>query len=234
MALQKLKRTMLRDDVYDALLEMLLTSQFSAGQSISIDSVARQLGVSPTPVREAMVQLEHTGLVSREALKGYSVAPPLTEEQIEQLADARSVLEVATTERAARLAETTLPELRAAYEAHAEAVRILDERTRAGEELSSADVLEYFRADWHFHDVLIRATKNRFLVQMASALGSNVHRHRQTLGSGIADAHEALAEHKEILDAIEKGDVAGARKAMEAHLDAVADRSIHDSEAPGR
>ncbi len=117
-----IKRTMLRDDVYDTVLEMLLTNEFKPGSSLSIDSVARQLGVSPTPVREALVQLETTGLVTRAALKGYSVALPLTEEQMVQLLDARMVLELAAVERAAARSSDVAPRLREAHEEHEEVV----------------------------------------------------------------------------------------------------------------
>ena len=67
----RLTRKVLRDDVHDALLQMLLRGRFAPGESLSIDHVARQLGVSPTPVREALVELEHTGLVTRAALRGF-------------------------------------------------------------------------------------------------------------------------------------------------------------------
>src|SRR5690606_5880841 len=71
-----LERRGLRDRVYDLILEMLLEGDVEPGSRLSIDTLAKQLDVSPTPVREAMVQLERTGLVTREVLKGYRVAPP--------------------------------------------------------------------------------------------------------------------------------------------------------------
>ena len=80
-------RRALRDGVYDAILELLLDGSVAPGASIGIDALARQLGVSPTPVREAMVQLEHTGLVTRAALKGYRAAPPLSAGAMSELVD---------------------------------------------------------------------------------------------------------------------------------------------------
>src|SRR3954447_24962481 len=94
------QRRALRDGVYDAILEMLLAGQATPGESLAIDGLARQLGVSPTPVREALVQLEHTGLVTRAALKGYRVAPPLNPAGVAELMDARALRRGAPRRRA--------------------------------------------------------------------------------------------------------------------------------------
>ncbi len=92
----------LRDRVYDRVLEFLMGHDVEPGMRLSIDGLARTLGVSPTPVREALVQLERTGLVTREANKGYRVAPPLAGDQLEALFDARLIVESGAVELAAR------------------------------------------------------------------------------------------------------------------------------------
>src|SRR5690606_42041440 len=79
-----IERRGLRDRVYDRVLVLLLSDEIPPGARLSIETIARQLSVSPTPVREALVQLERTGPVTREALKGYRVAPPLTVDQLHQ------------------------------------------------------------------------------------------------------------------------------------------------------
>jgi len=78
-------RKVLRDGVFNQLVEMLLGDRLTPGAGLNIDGLARELGVSPTPVREALVQLEHTGLVSRVALRGYRVSAPLTPDEIGQV-----------------------------------------------------------------------------------------------------------------------------------------------------
>ena len=62
-----LRRRVLRDDVHEILLDRLLSGVYQDGQTLAIDSLARELGVSPTPVREALAWMEHTGLVTRAA-----------------------------------------------------------------------------------------------------------------------------------------------------------------------
>ena len=69
-----MERRGLRDAVYDRILDQLLRGETEAGGRLSIETLARELSVSATPVREALVQLERTGLVTREALRGYRVA----------------------------------------------------------------------------------------------------------------------------------------------------------------
>lgn len=227
----QLTRKVLRDDVHDALLEMLMTQQLAPGQSLSIDSLARQLGVSPTPVREALVELEHTGLVTRAALKGYTVTSPLSARQMAELVDARQVIEIAAMERA-----TKDPELASLLgEVHAEHGAVIHryglDRAKGPREATQEQILEYFRADWAFHEAIIGSCDNRFIQQMAAILGANVHRMRQTMEIGLTDAMDALQEHAEILAAVESGDATRAVEAMREHLDHVSRRA--QAEAAG-
>ncbi|MBA4863035.1 GntR family transcriptional regulator [Streptomyces sp. PSKA54] len=223
-------RRALRDGVYDAILEKLLDGSTPPGSSLGIDPLARELGVSPTPVREALVQLEHTGLVSRVALKGYRVAQPLSPRQMAELIDTRSILEVAAAERAAVHAVDLVPELRAAHAQHVlSAHRVRKLRGEGGHPTGFADLREYFAADWEFHLTIIRAADNRFLLQLAESLGAHVHRLRQTVDHGTMDVDQAVEEHAEILAAFESGDPRRPVEAMRRHLSALAGRATAES-----
>ncbi|OSM43124.1 GntR family transcriptional regulator [Nesterenkonia sp. PF2B19] len=114
----RVARRALRDEVYSALFDRILDGSAPAGSSMSIDALARELDVSPTPVREALVQLEHTGLVTRVALKGYRVAPQLSGQQLRELFEMRMIVEMAAVERAAERAAALTPVLRAAHDRH--------------------------------------------------------------------------------------------------------------------
>jgi DNA-binding GntR family transcriptional regulator len=228
-----LTRKILRDDVHDALLEMLMTQQLAPGQSLSIDSLARELGVSQTPVREALVQLEHTGLVTRAALKGYTVTAPLTAAQMAELVDAREVLELAAVERAVG-AEGLVERLEAAHAEHQAVIeRYGLDRAEPAREITQRHLLEYFRADWAFHEAIIRGCGNRFIGQMASILGANVHRMRQTMDVGLTDSTDALREHAAILAAFQVGNRAAAVGAMARHLHGVSQRAQAEAPAGG-
>ncbi|RQX05370.1 GntR family transcriptional regulator [Micromonospora globispora] len=223
------ERRALRDGVYDAILELLLEGRVKPGASLSIDALARQLGVSPTPVREAMVQLEHTGLVTRAALKGYRVAPPLSTERMSELVDARTILEVAAVHGAVPMSGAALLELKAAHSDHVLAADYV-KRVRAGNDEQGWSVIRrYYTADWAFHRVILTHCGNQYLLQLAEFLSPQVHRLRQSLGHGLTDVDQAVAEHGDILESIASGDNERAENAMRAHLMGVRARSLAES-----
>jgi DNA-binding GntR family transcriptional regulator len=225
-------RRAMRDDVRDAVLAMLMDGRLAAGTSVNIDQLARDLSVSPTPVREALVEIEGTGLVQRVAHRGYQVAPPMSAQQAAELADARLVVETVAAQWAARLQEPDLlPQLRAAHRAHEEAawaVREWDGVTLDRNQLP-VPLMPYFNADWGFHQTILNHCGNRFLRSMVGGLGASVQRMRQNVRRGPADTEQAVAEHGRVLAAIEAGDPLAAEGAMRAHMEAVRERSIADA-----
>lgn len=224
----ELERRGLRDRVYDRILEMLLEGEVEPGARLSIDTLARQLDVSPTPVREAMVQLERTGLVTREALRGYRVAPPLEGDQLAELFDARLMLEVEAARLAARHVDALLPPLREALEHHArESERIVERLDRGGVPLSLTRA--YFDSDLEFHRAIFAASGNRYIQEMYDSLGALTHRMRQAIIRGPRDVHEAAIEHRAIVDAFASGDAAAAVDAMRRHIESVRARSVDDT-----
>ncbi len=105
-------RQVLADHVYEELLASLMDGRLEPGAAVSIDGTARELDVSPTPVREALARLEHTGMVRRVALKGYRVAPMFTREDFAELMEARLAIEPVNARLAcARLTPAHLHEL---------------------------------------------------------------------------------------------------------------------------
>ncbi len=225
----------LRDLVHDRLLEILLTGEIEPGERVSIDGLARRLNVSPTPIREALVDLERTGLVVREALRGYRVSPPLDREQLAELCDARETVEA----RAARLATPAdadfIAELRELQAAHEEAgERVAASGARAGSDGDRdrllADAQDYFHRDQDFHEAILARCGNRYLVQMSHGLGAQVHRLRQTLPSGVTDVSEAVAEHRAIIDAFASADPDAPEQAMRTHIRNVAARALAEKE----
>jgi DNA-binding GntR family transcriptional regulator len=214
----------LRDDVYDVLLDRLLSGMYTPGQPLSIDQLARDLGVSPTPVREAMVELEHTGLINRAALKGYRVAEPLSANQIAQIIDVRILLEVAAAERAFDDIDNLMPDLEKAFDLH----RTISEslRGKTGKELDYAALRPYFDADWGFHQTILDHCGNPYLEKAVDDLSFNVHRMRQTMGLGVTDSADALEEHRAIIAAYKAKSPTKVRSSVELHLRGVLDRTL--------
>lgn len=222
-----IQRRGLRDQVYDSLLDLLMSDAVRPGERLGIDSLAAQLKVSPTPVREALVHLERTGLVVREAAKGYRVSEPLGEAQMEELVDAREMLEVQATTWAVASLPELLPELRRAHAEHEQATAEVLERLKV-QPVDLRTYRGYFDADAGFHRVLFRFANNRYLEQMATDLGAHQHRMRQTIVDGEYDVAQALAEHAAILAAAESLDGAATIQAMQNHMAGLRIRSAHD------
>jgi DNA-binding GntR family transcriptional regulator len=219
-----LSRRILRDEVFDYIVDLLLGGWLEPDSSVNIDSLARHLDVSPTPVREALVQLEHTGLVRRVALKGYKVAPPLSGEQLQELFDAREVVEVAAVKRAAANLDELLPALADAHERHRQAAELFESIDAADR---TAGYRKYFEADWNFHETILRNSGNRYLHQMAESASTHTHRMRQSVTEGSSDTALALAEHEAVLVAFQRGDIEGAAQAMGAHIANARARALH-------
>src|SRR5690348_10241166 len=91
----------LADDVYGAIFNKLMGLEIAPGARISVDGLVRQLGVSHTPIREALGRLEGEGLVVKTHLFGYSAAPQITRRRFDELYELRLLLEPDAARRAA-------------------------------------------------------------------------------------------------------------------------------------
>ena len=217
----------LRDDVYDQVLDMLVGPGLPPGSRLSIDSVARALQVSPTPVREALVQLERTGLVTREIHKGYRVSPPISDGQLEALFDTRVILEGGAAELAANDAEKLVPLLEDALAEHRAAAERIQRASEHGD-MPVGVLRDYFTADWAFHRLIFQSTYNPFLIDMSESISTRIHRMRQTVASGVSDAGYAVVEHAAIAAALPDGPQA-AGDAMRDHIEKTRVRSRSDA-----
>ncbi|PRA04446.1 GntR family transcriptional regulator [Arthrobacter sp. MYb229] len=213
-------RQVLADRVYEELLAALIDGRFEADASLSIDGIARDLGVSPTPVREALARLEHTGMVRRAALKGYRVAPLMTAEEHGQLVAVRKLIEAENAELACARADGEM------VEQLADTIERLRTAPTGG---SYSEFRDYWKADEDFHRLIAEFTGNPFLLTAFQALGGQVQRFRLFAGRGVTDADCAISEHTKILLAFQAGDPQAARAAMEKHLEGVGRRAVEDS-----
>lgn len=220
-------RRVLRDEVYDSLLELLVSGHFNPGDTLGIDPLAAKLQVSPTPVREALVQLESTGLVTRTALRGYKVAPPMSEDAIKQLFDARLLLEVEVLPHAMQHRGSLLPRLNRIWEQHRKHTEII--QSTADGETSAKELGAYVAADRAFHDAIFESTGNAYFLQMARHISIHGQRLRQFVALQAVDAELATSEHKEILEAIESNDVDRAKDAARRHILGVRQRTLNDT-----
>ena len=180
-------RSTLADQVYEQMVEQMLDGVLEPGDAISIDGTARVLGVSPTPVREALARLESTGSVTRVALRGYRVAHLPTAQEMSDIMDARLVIEPHLVELACgRVTEELLGKLQEAIE----------DQVRAPRGSSATAIRDYHRADERFHRLIAEHAANDPLLRAYHALGGHGQRFRLFIGVGVQDAEDAIAEHQ--------------------------------------
>ncbi|WP_234334223.1 GntR family transcriptional regulator [Streptomyces sp. NRRL B-1347] len=185
------------------------------------DGLARHHGEAAED-REALARLEHTGLVRREALKGYRVAPLFTERELIKLMDARLVLEPAMVHEAAR---RTTPEFLAELE------ESIDELKRCAAGPRSASVRSYWAADERFHLRIAAQCDNPFLESAYRSLGGHVQRFRLFAELGSSEAESPAREHAAVHEAMASGDAEGVAKRMRQHIENAKARALSDRQA---
>lgn len=207
------------DQMYDVLLQQFMSGDRGAGQSLNIGALSRELDVSQTPLREALARLEHTGLVEREALRGYRVAPMMTRLEVQQLMQARLVLEPALAEQAAlRKTDEFISALRETVDEFHESATLAD--------VAAEGFNQYWRSDDRFHMLIAAQAGNPFLAMAYTALGGQIQRFRLFSKLGRTGATFAAPEHSSILDAIAAGDGAAAAAAMREHVIGATERLL--------
>lgn len=217
---ETLKRHALADQVYVRIMADLVDERIPPDSPVSIDGLARTLGVSQTPVREALTRLEQTGLVTRMPFRGFRSAPPFSLEDLRQLSYARRVIEPTNAWLAA---EGSTIELCTGLDQD-----IID-LAKAPRGTTFAEFREYWEADERFHRRIAEHTQNKYLTRAHGALGGQLQRYRLFGGRGVTDFEETIVEHTAILEAIRSGDPERARDAMDAHVANVWERSLAES-----
>lgn len=214
--------------VYSELVQLILKGEFQPHQPLRIQSVAKQLGVSATPVREALVRASAVGLVLRETNKGFRVAPRPDAAQLDELFDARITIETRTAQLAAERVDALF-------------IEGLEETFTRQLELGKEDTFDAFTgflaADSEFHRLIAAQSQNRFLANSLSQLGSHEQRYRSFENGKVTDRSETLAEHRAIIEAMRNENPTSASAAMIVHLSNLRQR-VHNerlsaSEAEG-
>ncbi|SEE84693.1 DNA-binding transcriptional regulator, GntR family [Ruania alba] len=206
-------RRALVDDVYDAVLALLMDQVIGPGERASIDGLARELDVSPTPVREALTRLEVEGLVVKRALKGYVAAPLLDAAGMRDLYEMRRLLEPEAARRTAERAATGVGEQLATL---LDAMRSDGVRAARGAD-RYGDYRQFIDEDMHFHHVVANASGSPLLEESIVRLRAHMHLYR--LNFRHTFVHDTNDEHAAILSAVRGRDPEAARVAMLEHID---------------
>jgi DNA-binding GntR family transcriptional regulator len=199
------KRESLRDSVGNAVRAAIVSGAMRPGEVHSAPAIGNMLGVSPTPVREAMLDLVREGMVEALPNKGYRVTE-ISDADLDAVAAVRQLLEPPVVgELTSTLPIEELPTLRNLAQAIVEAVE-------------REDLVGYIEADRVFHLSLLEHAGNPVLNSIVSDLRSRTRLLGLTplLESGRLSA--SAAEHHELLDLIQKRDSAAAEALMHRHI----------------
>ena len=196
----------LDERIYDALKEKILQSELAPGTALTIRSVAQRLGVSVTPVRDALRRLQAEGLVQMQG-RGETTVAQLEPGEIDDILDLRLALELHATRRG--VTGMNGAALKRLEELLATAVRTF--RSDAYHDYPAAS-----RLDQEFHSVLVRAAGNERLTEIYETLGARVQIVYYTTTQRRPRA--TYEEHRAILEAYRQRDPATAAAAVETHI----------------
>ncbi len=196
----------LRDVVFNTLRQAILRGELKPGERLMEIQLANKLGVSRTPIREAIRKLELEGLVLMVPRKGAEVAQ-ITEKSLRDVLEVRKALEKLAVELACdRIGPEAIEELRWAARAF---------KTT----LQYEDVTAIAEADVKFHDIIYRATDNERLIHLLFKLREQMYRYRVEYLKR-KEAHPVLLkEHDLIIEMIQKADKERAADAVCMHID---------------
>ena len=196
-------RHLLRDTAYDKLCEAIVDGTLSPGEALHDGALCRWLGLSRTPVREALSRLRDERLIEMEPQRFTRVAP-VTASDVQELVPLLAAIHGLATELAVPLLDATQI---AALRAHN------DDFVRA---LRAADPTATYEADDRFHGVFVAGCGNAELPRVLARLEPRLHR-LECWCAGSLPGRRSVAQHQAIISRAEVGDALGAATAMRAN-----------------
>lgn len=185
----QLNRTPLRARIADAIWELIYTGEFPPGARLREVELAEMLGVSRTPLREALVHLEQEGVVFSETAKGFTVSE-LTSREVREIYPLRALLESHALKIAGRPTDKTMAKLR-----------------EINEELESANhsIRQRIELDEKFHTCLVSHCPSELLMKQLKSLQQLSRRYEYAYMRDNRQVEYSTDQHREILAALESG-----------------------------
>ena len=210
----KKESSALRFKAYNAIKEKIIYLDFKPGEKIFEKMLARSLNVSRTPVREALLMLEHEKLVTCSDSLGFIVRK-FNAKDIDEYYALRHIIE----EFVAPLVVEKITEGE---------IAALKANVAEGEELlrEGGDIRAIIRSESEFHEMLYKAAKSEILYDTISGLVDKFQWFRALALSVPESACSSLSHHKKIIEFIENRDIEGIKRMMHMHLDEARGRLI--------
>ena len=211
----------LRELVYEELRLLIMTGKIKPGTRMMEIDLAESMGVSRTPVREAIRQLEKDGLVTIEPRKGAYVSD-ISPEDLDNMLVVREPLEGLATYLATQfMSEEEIEAVKAVNEEYEEALR-------------AGDMEKLINTDTHFHNLITQGSHNQYLIDILQDLQEQVLRFRYIYFKSNKRAEDVVNEHRMILNAIQSGNADDARKFSVEHIIKLRESIINEDDFHGR
>ena len=196
----------IRQKIYDHIREQLLNGEIPPYQHLIETKIAKEIGTSRTPVREALHSLELEGLIESIPRVGY-VVKPIKETEVEEICEIRTAIEAVAARWALKKApQKLIDELR-------ENILVSEEKA------IHRDPKAFIDLDAQFHEIIARHSGSKRLQELSQTLRRHMLRYRVQSIYLIDNVLSAIQGHKNILEAIEKGDLEEVSKAIKCHLE---------------
>ena len=195
----------LRGKVFESIREDILSGRYEQNTELKETAIGAELGVSRTPVREALRQLELEGLVVMIPRKGAEVAR-ITEKDLRDVLEVRTSLEKLAIELACdRITEEDINDLNLACKDFEES-------------FGKDDLTTIAEKDVAFHDIIFRATKNARLIQILNNLREQMYRYRLEYLKDTQSHGRLVEEHQKIVNAIIEKNKEEAVRLIQEHI----------------
>ena len=196
----------LRDVVFNTLRQAILRGELKPGERLMEIALAERLGVSRTPIREAMRKLELEGLVVMIPRRGAQVAN-ITEKDLNDVLEVRIALENVAIEKAcSRMTEEGMEAIRQAA-------------SEFEQMIAKDDLVDMAQADVAFHEAIYKAADNKRLMQVLNNLREQIYRYRVEYLKEDETRDQLVREHRELMTAIRNRDVALAQEISFRHIE---------------
>ncbi len=203
----------LKDWAYDSIKKAVLNGEIPPGQQLHVEELAEKMKISRTPIRDALIMLEHEGLISVASRVGFFVKG-ITKQELEELFELRELLESYAAEKAAgNFTPKDLEEMGA----------LLKE---GGDAVGCGDLPRFLRTEIELHSSIQAHAQNKYLLRMIESLKDLTYRERLLSVTSTENVKESLREHERIVNAFKQNDGRQAAEMMREHIGNVKNRLL--------
>lgn len=203
----------LKNWAYETIRKMILNLEIDAGEQLHIEALSEKLGISRTPIREALLKLESEGLARSESRVGFFVQG-ITKKSLNELFELRELLESYAAERtAASIEKRDIDYLENLQKQSIRAVK-------------SRNLTKFMETEISLHGLIIDKSKNLRLIKMVESIQDLTYRERALSLKSENNVMQSIKEHQRIIDSLKRKDAKLAGRMMREHISAVKERLI--------